>query len=97
MVTKRTPDQPDSRVGSQSMAGTAHSQNGLRRQMIELHSLLGEDGRMQVEVIWKCMQRAGANRRIQKGVFAIAQLAGEDRPSFVERVNALICEFEDEC
>ncbi len=96
MVAKQTPDRPDSRIGSQSMAGTAHNHDGPRRQMIELHSVLGEDGRMQVEVIWKCMKRAGPNRRIQKGVFAIAQLAGEDRPSFVERVNALICEFEEE-
>jgi hypothetical protein len=96
MATKRTLDRLDSRVGSQSIAGTACSPDGLRRQKIELHSLLDEDGKMQVEVVWQSMKRAGANQRIKKGVFAIAQLDGEDRPSFVERANALICEFEVE-
>jgi hypothetical protein len=96
MVPKRTPDRPDSRVGSPSTAEAADGPGGCRRQKIELHSLLGEDGKVQVEVVWQSMKRPGANRRIERGVFAISQLADEDRPSFFERVNALICEFEDE-
>ncbi|MEO5688980.1 MAG: hypothetical protein ABIR54_16605 [Burkholderiaceae bacterium] len=91
MGSKRTQDRTDCRVGTQAIAGTATGQQGLRRQKFELHSVLGEDGKVQVEVVWKSMDRAIGNQPIKTGVYAITQLAGEDRPSFIDRVDAFMC------
>jgi hypothetical protein len=94
MGSKRTPDRPDARVVSRALAGAATGHEGIGRQKFELHSLLGEDGNVQVEVVCKSMAGARGSQAIKTGVYSIAQLAGEDRLSFIDRVDAFMCELD---
>ncbi len=93
MGSTRTRDRQDSGAGLKPRADPTSDRCVLKRQACELHSVLGEDGKVQVEVVWKSTDPARGRQRAATGVYAFNQLTGEDRQAFIDRVDAFMCEL----